>query len=141
VPFSDNITAMSVEGIWQGLKVFQYDGIDVSKFMVADMKDIKRTLRKYGKPIGHQKGVASKELLDYKTARKEIYLRTYAWVVDNLLQDVILDLKEKAEKQDIVLLDYNTNENIEDYTKPLSHAGLVKKYLLKKYPALENITF
>jgi hypothetical protein len=141
VPFSEGVSAMSVEGIWQGLKVFQYDGIDISKFKITDMKDIKRTVRKFGKPLGHQKGVNNKELLDYPTARKDIYLRTYAWVLDNLVQDVILALKEKAKKQDIVLLDYNTNADIYDYKKPLSHAGLVKRYLEKKYPELATMTF
>lgn len=29
----------------------------------------------------------------------------------------------------VVLLDYDTNENIEDSTKPLSHAALIKKYI------------
>ena len=68
-------------------------------------------------------------------------MRTYAWILDTLLQNEILLLKEKAAKQDLVLLDYNTNEDIEDYKKPLSHAGLVKRYLLKKYPELATLTF
>jgi len=133
--------SQTVEGIWQGLKVFEGEGIDLSKFEIKNMEGIKRTVRKFGMPLGHKFGVEGKELLDYPTARKEIYLRTYAWVLDNFLQDEILLLKEKAEKQDLVLLDYNTNEDMEDFKRPLSHAGLVKKYLLKKYPKLENLIF
>ena len=133
--------SQTVEGIWQGLKVFEDDDIDRSKFEIKNMEGIKRTVRKFGKPLGHRFGVDGKVLLDYQAARKEIYLRTYAWVLDNLLQNEILLLKEKAEKHDLVLLDYNTNENIEDYKKPLSHAGLVKRYLLKKYPELASLTF
>ncbi len=142
-PKNDNqkYFSQTVEGIWQGLKVFEGEDIDRSKFEIKNMEGIKRTVRKFGKPLGHRFGVEGKELLDYPTARKEIYLRTYAWVLDNLLQDEILLLKEKAKKQDLVLLDYNTNEDIEDYRKPLSHAGLVKKYLLKKYPELATLTF
>jgi hypothetical protein len=29
----------------------------------------------------------------------------------------------------IVFLDYDTNGDIEDYTKPLSHASLIKRYI------------
>ena len=131
-PKSDNpkYFSQTVEGIWQGLKVFEGEDIDFSKFEIKNMEGIKRTVRKFGKPLGHRLGVEGKELLDYQTARTEIYLRTYAWVLDNILQKELQLLKEKATKQDLVLLDYNTNENTEDYKKPLSHAGLVKRYLL-----------
>jgi hypothetical protein len=135
-PYPSNYCAMSVEGIWQGLKVFETEDIDFSKFEIENMEGIKRTVRKFGKPLGHRNGVNGKELLDYPTARKEIYLRAYAWVLDNKVQDVIQKLKDLATTQDLVLLDYNTNEDLENFTKPLSHAGLVKKYLIKKYPEL-----
>ncbi len=133
--------SQTVEGIWQGLKVFENEDIDCSKFEIRNMEGIKRTVRKFGKPLGHRYGVDGVELLDYPTARKKIYLVTYAWVLDNLLQKEIRFLKGKAEKKNLVLLDYNTNEDIEDFSKPLSHAGLVKRYLLKKYPELMTLDF
>ncbi|GAP72611.1 hypothetical protein SAMD00024442_37_19 [Candidatus Symbiothrix dinenymphae] len=142
IPFSEGKTSQTVEGIWQGLKVFEGEDIDVLKFEIKSMEGIKRTVRKFGKPLGHRKGINGKELLDYLTARKEIYLHTYAWVLDNLVQDVLLKLKNEVEKQDVVLLDYNTNqENIYTSYKPLSHAFLVKRYLEKKYPELVNLAF
>ena len=141
VPYSPNCFAMSVEGVWQGLKVFKEEGVDVSKFEVADMKGLKRTVRKYGIPLGHQKGLHSKDLLNYIAARKEIYLKTYAWVLDHKINDVLQLVKAEAYKQDVVLLDYNTNEDIYDPKKPLSHAAIVKKYLEKKYPDLKTIEF
>lgn len=141
IPHSVNYFSQSVEGIWQGLKVFELEDIDKSKFDVKNMKGIKRTVRKFGKPLGHRKGVEGTELLDYLTARREIYLRAYGWLLDNKAQDVILLLKEEAEKRDVVLLDYGTNGEIENITKPLSHAALVKRYLEKKHPELANITF
>jgi hypothetical protein len=145
VPPYDNYNteyfSQTVEGIWQGLKVFEGEDIDCSKFEIKNMEGIKRTVRKFGKPLGHRYGVEGKELLSYPVARKKNYLRTYAWVLDNFLQKEILLLKEQAEKQDLVLLDYNTNEDIEDYKKPLSHAGLVKRYLLRRYPELATLTF
>ena len=52
VPFSDGVTATCVEAIWQGLKVFEGADVDVQMFQNDTMKNIKRTVRKYGKPLG-----------------------------------------------------------------------------------------
>ena len=41
VPFSDGEVALSVEGIWQGLKVFEGYDIDTSLFSKRDMKNMK----------------------------------------------------------------------------------------------------
>lgn len=141
VPFSEGKTAQTVEGIWQGLKVFKNEDIDISKFEIKNMEGIKRTIRKYGKMRGHRKGVNGQELFDYPTARKEIYQPSYRWVLDNKVNDIIECLRYFAERQDIVLLDYNTNEDLEDYNKPLSHAGLIKKYLIWKCKELATLTF
>ncbi len=141
IPYSPNSFSVSVEGIWQGLKVFELEDIDRSKFEIKDMKGIKRTVRKFGRPLGHRKGVEGTELLDYITARREIYLRAYGWLLDNKAQDTIQLLKNEAEKQDVVLLDFETNGDIENIKKPLSHAALVKRYLEKKYPELTTLHF
>ena len=45
VPFSEGYTAMCVEGIWQGLKVFESADVDVDMFANDTMKNIKRTVR------------------------------------------------------------------------------------------------
>jgi hypothetical protein len=47
-------------------------------------------------------------------------------------------IKNKLNEKDFVFLDYNTNCNVADYSKPLSHAGLVKLYLEGKYPKIED---
>lgn len=57
VPFSEGYTAMCVEAIWQGLKVFDSVDVDVNMFANDTMKNIKRTVRRFGKPLGHRKGV------------------------------------------------------------------------------------
>lgn len=127
VPFS-NITAQSVEGIWQGLKVFESTGIDTSKFNVTAMKGLKRTVRKFGQVKGHAKGIDSDELLAYHDARYQIYLPSYLWILENCLQDEVAKLRQLSDKQTVLLLDYETNTDIDDLSKPLSHAGLVKRY-------------
>lgn len=62
VPFSEGYTATCVEAIWQGLKVFESSDIDIKMFENDTMKNIKRTVRRFGKPLGHHKGVNGHEL-------------------------------------------------------------------------------
>ena len=128
VPFSPNIVAQSVEGIWQGLKVFESVGIDTSKFDITTMRGLKRTVRKFGMVKGHAKGVDSNKLLAYGDARYQIYLPIYLWVLENCLRDEIAQLKALSAGQTVLLLDYETNTDIDNLSKPLSHAGLVKQY-------------
>jgi len=129
VPFSEGHFGKSVEGIWQGLKVFEGEDIDVSKFEVENMKGLKRTVRKFGKCLGHRKGIKGTELLGYIEARKEIYVPLYKWILENKLTDLVQKLRLKGEKGTLVLLDYEVNGDIEDRSKPLSHAHLIKMYL------------
>jgi hypothetical protein len=131
VPFSQNVFSCSVEGIWQGLKVFESCDIDTSKFKITDMKGIKRSVRVFGKIKGHREGVNGIQILDYRTARKEIYIKTYYWLLENKLKKQVEELTDLAKKRDIVLLDYETNTDIENFNKPISHAGLVKLYIEK----------
>lgn len=134
VPFSDNMTAECVEAVWQGLKVFESADVDVSMFQNGTMKNIKRTVRKFGKPLGHRKGVNGTELLGYIEARKLIYIPTYKWVLENKVQNIIERLRGASQTKDIVLLDYNTNCDVDDPKQPLSHAFLVKAYVEGIYP-------
>ena len=46
IPFTEGLTGMSVEGIWQGLKVFETADVDPSKFTIATMKGLKRTVQR-----------------------------------------------------------------------------------------------
>ena len=138
VPFSNGYTATCVEAIWQGLKVFEHSDVDTSLFFNDTMKGIKRTVRKYGKPLGHRKGVYGTELLGYIDARKQIYIPTYRWVLENKVQDIIERLREASKTKTIVLLDYDTNADVENPRKPLSHASLIKAYVEGIYPYDDN---
>jgi hypothetical protein len=139
IPFSEGQTAMCVEGIWQGLKVFEKEDIDPKMFKNDTMKNIKRTVRKFGKPLGHRKGVKGTELLDYIQARIQIYLPAYLWVLENKVQYIIERLREASKEQDLVLLDYETNGDVLNVKKPLSHAFLVKAYVEGNYPTAESL--
>ena len=134
IPFSENQTAKSVEGIWQALKVFESADIDKEMFLNDTMKNIKRTVRKFGKPLGHRKGINGTELLSYIDARIKIYLPSYLWVLENKVSEILERLKEASQKEDIVLLDYEINCDVLNPKKPLSHAFLVKAFVENNYP-------
>lgn len=134
VPFSEGYTATCVEAIWQGLKVFEGCDVDVQMFLNDTMKNIKRTVRRFGKPLGHRKGVHGTELLGYIEARKLIYIPTYKWVLENKVANIIDRLREASKTKMIVLLDYDTNADVENAKKPLSHASLIKAYVEGVYP-------
>ena len=134
VPFSEGYTAMCVEAIWQGLKVFESADVDVDMFANDTMKNIKRTVRRFGKPLGHRKGVNGTELLGYIEARKQIYLPAYKWVLENKVANIIERLREASKTKTIVLLDYTTNCDIDNPKTPLSHAFLIKAYAEGLYP-------
>ena len=129
VPYSEGYTATCVEAIWQGLKVFEGCDVDISLFQNDTMKGLKRTVRRFGKPLGHRKGVHGEELLSYIEARKQIYIPTYKWVLKNKVADIIDRLREASKMKTIVLLDYDTNADIDNAKKPLSHASLIKAYV------------
>ena len=134
VPFSDGYTATCVEAIWQGLKVFEDADVDVQMFQNDTMKNIKRTVRRFGKPLGHRKGVNGTELLGYIEARKHIYIPTYRWVLENKVANIIERLREASKTKTIVLLDFDTNSDVENPKKALSHASLIKAYAEGVYP-------
>ncbi|MET8757826.1 hypothetical protein [Lentzea sp. NPDC004782] len=129
VPMSPGATSESVEGVWQALKVFESSDVDPSKLSVRSMKGLKRTVRRFGQVRGHRAGLTGDRLLDYRTARHEIYLPTYRWVLENRLQEEVARLRELAESADVVLLDYTTNGDVDDLRTPLSHAALIVGHL------------
>ena len=134
VPFSEGYTSTCVEGIWQGMKVFEDEDIDISMFLNDTMKGIKRTVRKYGRVLGHRKGVHGTEILGYVEAKHQIYIPAYRWMLEHRAMYIIERLRKASETKTIVLLDYNTCCNVDDETKPLSHAYLVKAYTEGLYP-------
>ena len=134
VPFSEGYMAACVEGIWQGLKVFEDEEIDQSMFRNDTMKGIKRTVRKHGRVLGHRKGVHGTEILGYVEAKHQIYIPTYRWMLEHKAMGIIERLRKASETKTIVLLDYNTCCDVDNASKPLSHAYLVKAYAEGLYP-------
>lgn len=126
VPGMPGRTAACVEGIWQGLKTFEGEGIDTDTLNNRKMKNIKRTTRTHGRCLGHQ---YEGKLIGYLTARHQIYLPAYQWVLENKLSELTRRLKRLSQTRTVVLLDYETNGDVNDASKPLSHASLVKAFV------------
>lgn len=133
VPMSAG-TAQSVEGIWQGLKVFETTDVDPTRFAVASMSGLKRTTRRFGVVRGHRAGVKGKSLLSYLDARFAIYLPVYRFVLEHRLTKELEQLRILGERGQVVLLDYETNADVEDVSRPLSHASLVIAWLTDAWP-------
>ncbi|WP_173099792.1 DUF6939 family protein [Actinomadura verrucosospora] len=131
VPFSDGVTGESVEGVWQALKVFEDADVDPSRLAITSMKGIKRTVRRYGPVRGHRAGLDGAELLPYGRARREIYLPAYRWVLEHKVADLVEELRGLGE---VVLLDYTANGDVDDLSKPLSHAALVGAFAEGRWP-------
>lgn len=134
VPCSPGYVAASVEGIWQGLKVFANADIDLAVFTNTTMRGLKRTTRAYGPVRGHRAGVHGNDLLSYRDARYQIYLPAYKWVLDHCLQAELDQLRAASEAQTVLLLDYETNADIENLARPLSHAARLAMYVANEWP-------
>jgi hypothetical protein len=134
IPNTPDQTAASVEGLWQGLKVFEKEGIDPVKWAVTTMRGIKRAGRSRGAVRGHRYGVGSDVLLGYRDARYHIYLPAYRWVLEHKLAAEVEQLRALLPDRTVVLLDYETNADVDDLSAPLSHAALVKRFLEDDWP-------
>ena len=108
--------------------------VDPAKLTNTTMRGLKRTARSLGPVLGHRAGLAGDRLLGYVEARRQIYLPTYRRVLDHCLQDEIADLRQLGAGQMVVLLDYETNGDLDDLTSPLSHAALIARYIDKTSP-------
>ncbi|MEU0563100.1 hypothetical protein [Dactylosporangium sp. NPDC006015] len=135
VPFSPGTDGASVEGIWQALKVFDTADVDPAKLTATGMTGLKRTVRRFGQVHGHRRGLTGDTLLDYETARRQIYLPVYRWVLEHRAAEQVEELLRLTEGGEVVLLDYTTNGDVTDLSTPLSHAALIRRYVLDDWPA------
>ncbi len=132
VPGRPGDVGASVEGVWQGLKVFQREGVDPAKWANTTMRGLKRGGTSRGRVLGHD---FAGELVEYVTARRVIYLPCYLWVLTHKLVAELDRLRALAAAGPVVLLDYEVNADVTDPARPLSHAALVRYHLLDAWPA------
>jgi hypothetical protein len=53
-------------------------------------------------------------------------------MLENKCAKVVETIAKLSKEKAVVLLDYDTNEDINDASKPLSHASLIKAYIEKE---------
>lgn len=130
VPGFADLTTTSVEGAWQGLKAFEREGPDRSYLKKTLPKKRPATEAK-GRVLGHRYGEGDDaRLLGYVDARKMIYVPMYEHVIQTRLANEVALLKGLVrEGNRVVLLDYETNEDVENTTRPLSHASILKRWI------------
>jgi len=133
VPGRPGEVGQSVEGVWQGLKVFAAEGVDPTRWAVASTRGIKRGGKARGPVRGHDVGGT---LVDYAAARRLVYLPSYLWVLTHNLAAEVAELRTLAVAGPVVLLDYETNRDVADLSKPLSHAALVRYHLAGTWPGM-----
>ena len=135
----------SVEGVWQGLKVI--DGVrDHSKFAITNGKGLSRRTasvagcaRRPKRVEGHYNG-PGKPLLGYVDARVQIFLPVYLWALRSAaLAPHVEVLRHTCMRGNVALVDYTDNCDIQDTRTPLSHAHLLRAYILGEYPACNEI--
>jgi len=131
VPFWPGKFSKTVEGVWQGLKVFKDDGVDESKFKISNMKNLKRK----GIPLGHFRN-DTQSLLNLYLARKLIYLPSYRYKLEHYLSEEIKMLKDIVFNTPVILLDFSVNASLTNHKEPLSHAQLIKHYLENEWESL-----
>ncbi len=121
IPGMKGKVADSVEGIWQGLKVIG-GKLDLSYFIGRGKK------RRVKGVQGHLYGDRS---LDYRSARKLIYIPSYRRMVYNapLAREIALELLNEGLGVEVHLHDVDTNADVEDLRKPLAHASILATIL------------
>jgi hypothetical protein len=107
VPFEEEVMALSVDGIWNGCKVFERRGIDKRYFNKDMMKEVDREIKYGGKC-------------------KKILIPAYNWMLENKCGKLVNVLKKISEEKTLVLLDYSDNGDVENVSEPLSYASLLK---------------
>jgi len=121
VPGKESVRADSVEGIWQGLKII--DGVTDESLFHG------RPKKRKGIPSGHRyEGFTwdNKPTLDYKSARKQIYVPAYVYhAVNNCVDSVKEDLEHRLQSGNVVIYDVDSNGSINDLSQPYSHASLL----------------
>ena len=128
VPGAPGVLAESVEGVWQGLKVFEREGPDHTHFAKKSGPRKRGPSKARGGVRGHRLG---DRLVGYVEARQQIYLPLYWRQLTVCASEEVAAL---AALPELVLLDYETNGDVHNTGSPLSHAALIGRFLNGDWP-------
>lgn len=118
-----------MEGLWQALKIIDGE-TDFRKLKNRSGTGLKRSSR--GKTVsGHFVG-PDEAPLAYAEARRRLYVPAYLRQLEQL-EDVVEQLRALATRHKVALVDY-TDADVDDLSKPLAHAAVLRHVLLGRDP-------
>ena len=113
--------ALSLNGVWEGLKVFsKKNEIDSTYFFNEKKLGKTRKCKSYGNLIGVKIG---EEVLDVEKGIEEVFVKGYKYLLENRYDGLMNVIKNAAKEKVVVLLDYNEDRY------PVSHAEMIKDYI------------
>jgi hypothetical protein len=124
VPGMPGTYAQTVEGIWEGLKQFQFVGEDLS-LLESEKPKKRRQTEDSGSLTGYS--YAGKTINDEIEARRRIFIPVYTWMVKNAPAarakfDELVDL---ARTNTLHIHDGGENGNVGDEARPYAYAALL----------------
>lgn len=128
---------VSLESIWNGLKVFENEGPDYSVFECGNKMLMMRNegVRNRGKLIGYQQGTHEEwPVLSEMDARRLIYAPSYKWILKKHCSEAVEFLRNQLQRVDIVLLDTDIEHHRRDPAFPIQHSVLLRDLLTDNYP-------
>ena len=128
----EGISAVSVEALWQGTKVFAEGGAPDPVTLNGEWRRGKAR-----RPVGAWAGPGKPLIRTPGEARRRIYVPAFKNLVDHWLQDeeVALFVREARKHERVFLRDHDTGRGI-DRNGPMSHAWVLATYLnTGKWPA------
>ncbi|MDE6753562.1 MAG: hypothetical protein K2J82_03005 [Muribaculaceae bacterium] len=129
VPFSTGIVAQSAMAIWEGLKVFEFGGVDISVFSYRLKEDLNRASLGLGNLIGYSRGMNYDYIYNEDEAYNQIFIPTYQWILEHRAFKIIQLLRHYL-RENIILID-NPKEIIPNQLTP---STLLKAYVLGETP-------
>ena len=115
--------ALSVMGMWEGLKIFSKKEIIDENFFISEKKLGKeRNCKSYGKLVGVKIG---NYIIEIEKGIEEVFKKEYERNIKERFGKIIEGLKREAAKKHVVLLDYNYGRY------PFSHAMIIKEMIEK----------
>lgn len=129
VPYSPGLYAESVNDVLEKLRLAK------NEIAYGDKASYSNHI--FENKVLYRRGIDGDYIYDELEARKYIYIPTYRWMLENKANHLIDKLR--AYKGDMVFLDENLNFDINDTSKPLSHAFLVKAYVEGTAPYEDSV--
>lgn len=113
--------ALSVLGMWEGLKIFEKKKEIDGSYFISEKKVGKiRKCKSYGKVIGVKVG---EDVIGMDKAVEDVFVREYEKNIKERFGVIVEGIRRESGRRPVVLLDYN------DERYPVSHAELIKKIL------------